>query len=781
MCRCHAVLLIIIAFIGQYCSTAVFAQSQTYRLIESVPLGRKFGQKFPSAPKPFAVGIDANRAQAYITSPIAPFIPVLNLDSNRQVSTLNSPFPSPSSSGGDALSVMVNSVSGLVYLFPSPLLIPPERDSIKTLFAVHPFQNQVVTTCSYSTGIRDIALHRSTNRLLLADGNVVRIIDGQTLQSLDSAVLSFTIGALAIDSVKQQFYAIGKEPVQGQIRINIHKFSAPAVPVKSFVIAFSSTVHHAFIDTNWTRLLVVGTTQAKILQLGSNVVLRTIMFGGNYTQCTYSPQTERLYLMQSTGYASNGERGNFGKLLSLGTIDEARDSARLGLRTTSIALDEMRSRLAVVAEQQATLDFYDLTTLALTGSIELAKQFDDIAVAPDGSTAYMVGHLGKHNRVFMYNFPTQELSEVTTGTWTVGLAVDSSRGRVFALSQQENSIYVLSTYTNTVIGKIPIFGFKESRSDALFSMSLDKARQKMYVAMPELKNVAMIDLATSAMEKSLKILGYSFDIAETGAGKLQMALAPDVNKLYVLRTGQKRLNVYNLTNATLIDSINITSRWTSAMETWSENLLMYDPVQRRIFVGSVGVDCLTNRLSGQTLPQASRFLGYNPKETILYSLAKNAGVISVQEHNPQTLAVTVSRPLYTSNEDLAPLSYMDTRRNHLLLLDRAEGILHRYDLNTIIGAIAARNDVEIVTLSISPNPVRSQTTVRFGVKKKERVRIGVYDEHGREVTVLTDNEYEAGTHTITLKVESTSYKAQNYVVRLKSPSMSYSRPFQIQR
>jgi hypothetical protein len=785
MCRSCTIGLIFIVFLEQYCLPAVFAQSQTYRLIESVSLGRKFGQKFPSVPKPVNVAIDEDRARAYVMSAVSPFIPVVGLDSSGadQVATLISPFSASSFPfmRGKAQTVAVNSVNGLVYIYRSPSDAALNSDSVKQLFALHPTQNQVVTSCTYSSAINDIVVHRASNRVLLADGNVVRIVDGTSLQQQDSVTLTFKVGALAIDSIKQYFYAVAKEPARGQLRVTIHKLSAPAIPVKSFAIEFSTSVLRACIDTNWSRLLIVGKTQAKILQLGSSVVLRTLNFNGNYSHCAYSPCSERLYLMNETGYASNGERGNFGKLLSLGTIDEARDSARLGLHSTSFALDEVRERLAVVAEQQATLDFYNLNTLAFQNSIELAKQFDDISVSPDGSTAYMVGHLGKHNRVFMYHFPTQELSEVTTGTWTVALAVDSSRGRLYALSQQEGTMYMLNTYSNTVIGKIPIFGFKESRSDALFNISLDRIRHKMFIAMPEHKNVAMIDLATSAMEKSLKILGYTFDANESGVGKVQTAFAPDVNKLYVLRMNQKCLNIYNLNNSTLIDSMNFTSRWTAAMAAWSENVLTYDGVNKRIFVGSVGIDVATNRISGQTLLGASRFLGYNPKETILYSLAKADGTISVQEHNPQTLAVTVSRPLYTTNEDLPPLCHMDSKRNHLLLLDRAEGVLRRYDLNTIVGAIVAKNEVELVTLSVFPNPIRSQATVRFGVRQKERVRVAVFDQGGHEVTVLTDDEYSPGTHSIILKVESTSYKAQNYSVRLKSPTLSYSRQFQIQR
>jgi DNA-binding beta-propeller fold protein YncE len=486
--------------------------------------------------------------------------------------------------------------------------------------------------------------------------------------------------------------------------------------------------------------------------------------------------------MNDNGYAAQGEHGYFGKLLSLGFIDETRDSIRLGLKPASMALDETHARLAIASEQQATVFWYDMNTLKPDATSELAFHFDDLALSPDGQTLYLANHLGKSQRLLLYSFVGQEIVDIPTGTWTTTFAVDSARSRIFALSHQENAIYILSTFSHSIIGKTPIFGYKEQRGDALSTMLLDKARQKMYVAMPEHKSIAVLDLGSSATEKSLKIWGYTAGAGESGVGKIQIALAPDVNKLYVLRTTQKRLNVYNLNTSVLIDSLNLAPHWTPPMSLWAENLLAYDAVAKRIYVGAIAVDCNTNRISSHSLPTAARFLGYNSKETILYSITQAGATLIAQEHDPQTLAITASRVLYNTSEPISPLVYLDSRRNQLHLLDRLEGVLHRFDVKNLVGAAAANNDAEAaVTLTVFPNPVNSQATVRFGVKRREKVRLAVYDNIGREVSILTDGEYEPGTHTITLKIESAAYTTQNYTLQLKSPSMSYTKAIQVQR
>lgn len=751
----------------------MFAQNQTYRLIEAVKVGQKLGYRFSSTLSPCSIAIDEQYRRAYCASSFSSVFPILNTDSAQQIGILNAPI-APS---GNKMNVLVNPPQNLVYFFSAET----NNDSIKTIYAVSPIQNQVVTTCTYKHSIADIALHRKQNRLYVADGQVLRMLDGTTLQQQDTVLCSFNIGAVALDSLHDRLYVVAKEPLSGQGRFAIHTLTPPYSSLKNLTFPSTMPVLKAFIDTNWNRLLLAMPSQVRILQLGSSALVRTVALNGTYTHFAYSTATERYFALSESAYAGNGERGYYGKLLSLGFIDDSRDSIRLGLKPVAMALDEVTKRVAVVCEQQASVSWYDMDSLRANINTDLALHFDDIALSADGQTIYLANHLGKSQRLIMYTFVGQELSDLPTGTWTTTFATDSARGRIFALSHQENAVYILSTYTNGIVGKSPIFGFKEQRGDALSTMCYDKIHQKMYVALPEHKSIAVLDLATGATEKTLKIWGYSPSQTESGIGKIQIVLAPEANKLYVLRTTQKRLNIYNLNTSVLIDSLNLASHWSSVMGLWEENLLAYDAVAKRVYAGAVGIDCSTNKIV-QILPSAARFLGYNAKETILYSITQSGSTLIVQEHDPQTLTVRAARVLYSSAEQISPIVHLDSKRNHLYLLDRLEGVLHRYDTKNLVGAAVVKNDGnEYVTLTVFPNPVTSQATVRFGVKRKEKVRIAVYDSNGREISILTESEYEPGNHTITLRVEGSSYTMQNYTLQLKSPSMSYTRAFQVQR
>ena len=82
-------------------------------------------------------------------------------------------------------------------------------------------------------------------------------------------------------------------------------------------------------------------------------------------------------------------------------------------------------------------------------------------------------------------------------------------------------------------------------------------------------------------------------------------------------------------------------------------------------------------------------------------------------------------------------------------------------------------------LSVGPNPVRGEATVRFSLVEAQGVRIALYDVLGREVAVVAEGSLSAGPHTA--RVAATSLPAGVYVLRLDGEGMSASRQISVVR
>lgn len=748
---------------------------QSYRLIETVSIPQKIGFQYAPTSRPFSIAIDEIQGRAFVSSLEDSQFPIIDLDSVRHAGFL----PMPISPQGIGFQMLTNPAKNLVYLYPSS----DDEDTVKTLFAINTLTKQRVTTGTYQYSIKDIALHRALNLLFVADKSIIRILNASTLQQEDSISPGFVIGGIALDSTHQRLFVSAKDLHWYQMRLASYSLTKPYTPLKTLSIPMPIPMSKIFLDSSWNRMILVGETHARVLQLGTTVVMKHLAFNNRYPFALYSPSTERLLVANTDGYGASGEGGNFGKILALGCVKDTRDSGRLGMNVTGIALDERRACVVAVSSQQASVQVYNLANLrpADKYAVDLGYMFDDMALASEGGGIIVTNRYGSSNRLISYNFGEPDISWLPTGTWTTSLAIDSARGRMFALAQQENMIYLYSSITNAFLGKVPIFGYKEMRTNALAGITLDKARQKLYVTMPEHKTVASIDLSSAATDRALKVLGYSFADEEAANGGLQTVYVPEANKLYILRTAQRQLNVYNLNNFTLVDSISLGTKWTVPMQSWTERMLHYDPTSKFVFAGSIAIDVTKNRIESHSLAGASRFLGYNAKQTSLFGISKSGSSIMLHEFNPQTFAPLASRVLFTSNEEFSPIVQFDSRRNQLCALERKSGLFRRFDVNTLVPAVAVKTDTALTTLSIYPNPVVNQAIVRFGVRTKEKVKLTVLDSQGREVAILTETDYEPGTHTITLKVEGDKYSSQTYFVQLKSPTMYYNKPIQVQR
>jgi hypothetical protein len=81
-------------------------------------------------------------------------------------------------------------------------------------------------------------------------------------------------------------------------------------------------------------------------------------------------------------------------------------------------------------------------------------------------------------------------------------------------------------------------------------------------------------------------------------------------------------------------------------------------------------------------------------------------------------------------------------------------------------------------LTLSPNPMRSHTTIRFELKAPVRASVAVFDVQGRRVQTLAEEELAAGVHTLHWDGSSSGGGRASsgvYVVRLISPEGAWSQ------
>lgn len=87
-------------------------------------------------------------------------------------------------------------------------------------------------------------------------------------------------------------------------------------------------------------------------------------------------------------------------------------------------------------------------------------------------------------------------------------------------------------------------------------------------------------------------------------------------------------------------------------------------------------------------------------------------------------------------------------------------------------------------VSSAPNPFNPQTTISFSLERSERAKINVYDLTGRLVSVLADQSYTAGDHSVVWNgtdAMGREVPSGSYIVRLETESVVESRKISLIR
>jgi hypothetical protein len=91
-----------------------------------------------------------------------------------------------------------------------------------------------------------------------------------------------------------------------------------------------------------------------------------------------------------------------------------------------------------------------------------------------------------------------------------------------------------------------------------------------------------------------------------------------------------------------------------------------------------------------------------------------------------------------------------------------------YDLRTLTASEPVASEATGLALTVAPNPIRRDATVRFVLPEAGSARLVVYDVLGREVLRLADAPTLAGSHTA--RLDAGGLAAGSYFVRIETES-----------
>jgi len=684
------------------------AQPTSYRLVRTVNFNKTFSGGFPNTIKMFDIAYDDRRNLLYTQGFPTRNVAVIDAISRRQVGS----FVMPATA--QLTTLAVNPVNGYV------LITTPESTPVRA-YLVNPATGSSTGTYQYSRTPSGRAFDRAQNRIFLSDGVGVKVLNGSSMQELSTINPQMQAGGLAVDSAANELYVCGRDAVQGNIEVKVFSL-ASLMQSRSYRVPSSAPLGNIVIEPAKQRFFLLGLQSIKKIDytLGSTampVVSDLVTFPASANGITYLPDVQTFYATDEDGYTAQGTKGTWSKLYRFNMTTNRTDSLLFADKCYNLVADTRRNLVFGQSMHSGHIHILNGMTSAID-SVDVSESLDDIATTPDGQTVVCAKRLGG-SRVVTYTPQNGATSETRSGNWPALVFGEAIQGKswLYAVNMLESTVAFIDAATKQVTKTVAL-GIPECRTDAIVTGALDAKNNLLYIAAPEFGSLVVVNTATQTMSRVLTLPRYVFDIdTEKAVGSVQVATAPDLNKVFVLLKTQRILLAYNITTG-VWDSLSLSgTRYPQNMGGFEAKMLVYDSRGQSLFVGNQILNP-TNLTSTGALAQSRIFLGYNSSSTVAYGLTSRGDTIMMQEHNPTTLQMQVSRPLYVAEDAFMPSFCLNEATNSFYVSGWNHPILRHFDLTQtalLMTSIREKNEAKSISnegLVVSPNPAQNLVSVQ---------------------------------------------------------------------
>jgi len=341
----------------------------------------------------------------------------------------------------------------------------------------------------------------------------------------DDAVAKIKVGYfptdLVLDSSRGRAYVVNSDSdsvsvVDLSINSVIATIPVPSDPRELLLDPTRNRAYVTFMRSN--TVTVIDTV--------SNSVVATIQFNGNVGGGLLDAARARLYVQVSSGTGSELSVIDVNSNTVVSTVP-LRDSGRL-------IADPDRHQLYVLHPRSDSISVIDTRSDAVVATFPVKDPVHAVT-DPGRARLYVASDVLNDDAGFVsvIDMGANTVLATTETPDVDDLVIDPGRSRLYLTGDEENTISVMDTNTNTVTGRIPLGGNNELWQ----GLTLDAVNHRLYAPVTSFEsfsdgryvvdNVSVIDTASDAVVATLKGSGRGFQLRD-------IALDPARGRVYVI-------------------------------------------------------------------------------------------------------------------------------------------------------------------------------------------------------------------------------------------------------
>lgn len=229
-----------------------------------------------------------------------------------------------------------------------------------------------------------------------------------------------------------------------------------------------------------------------------------------------------------------------------------------------------------------TVSSIDTQTNQVVGSIPTGADPASIAITPDSKTAYVAGQA--FGKVFVVNLQSNTVvKEIEVGDVPNGVAITPNGKTAYVTDFRSNDVSVIDTQENKVVATLPVGEDPEG-------IAITPNGEKAYVANFKSSSVSVIDIATD----TVALTPIQFP---AGAGPRAIAISPDGGTAYVTDHGSKDVSMIDVATDQLANSTIQVGELPEGIAVTPDGRTAYVAVASFVFPHIAVIDTQTKRVS----------------------------------------------------------------------------------------------------------------------------------------------------------------------------------------
>ena len=276
-------------------------------------------------------------------------------------------------------------------------------------------------------------------------------------------------------------------------------------------------------------------------------------------------------------------------------------SLPLGDLPLNIAVSSSKKYLAVTNNGQSiqTLQLIDTKTQSVLDTVVIPKAWLGLSFSSDDKYLYVSG--GNDNWILRYSIQKNKLllrdTIILGKPWPekispTGIALDDKRHRLYVVTKENNSLYVIDNQSKSIIGQFPLGGEG-------YACMLSPNKRELYISCWGSDMVKIFNTETQSFAETINVGDNPNDLCVTKNGKF----------LFVANANDNTVSVIDLIKRTVIENLN-TALYPNAPSGSTPNSVSLSDDEHTLYIANADNNCLT--VFDVTTPGFSKSKGFIP-------------------------------------------------------------------------------------------------------------------------------------------------------------------------